>query len=51
LIDEVEPMHGARGLIEDLREEGSTVILASSAKQDEIDHYLDLLAARDLVDG
>jgi phosphoglycolate phosphatase-like HAD superfamily hydrolase len=26
------------------------VILASSAKEDEVDHYLDLLDARDLVD-
>jgi HAD superfamily hydrolase (TIGR01509 family) len=51
LIDEVEPMDGARGLIEDLKREGSTVILASSAKEEEVDHYLDLLDARELVDG
>jgi HAD superfamily hydrolase (TIGR01509 family) len=51
LIDEVEPLEGARELIEKLREEGNTVILASSAKQDEVDHYLDLLDARELVDG
>jgi HAD superfamily hydrolase (TIGR01549 family) len=51
LIGEVEAMDGARKLIEDLHEEGSMVILASSAKQEEVDHYLDLLDARDLVDG
>jgi HAD superfamily hydrolase (TIGR01509 family) len=51
LIGEVEPMAGARGLIENLREDGSRVILASSAKQEEVDHYLDLLDARDLLDG
>jgi HAD superfamily hydrolase (TIGR01509 family) len=51
LIDEVEPMEGAQGLIRRLREDGTTVILASSAKQEEVDHYLDLLEARDLVDG
>lgn len=51
LIDEVEPMDGARELIETLNGEGNTVILASSAKQEEVDHYLDLLDARDLVDG
>jgi HAD superfamily hydrolase (TIGR01509 family) len=51
LIGEVEPMEGARELIEKLRSEGSTVILASSAKQEEVDHYLDLLDARELVDG
>ena len=51
LIGEVEPMEGARELIEKLCEEGATVILASSAKQEEVDHYLDLLDARELVDG
>jgi HAD superfamily hydrolase (TIGR01509 family) len=51
LIDEVEPMEGARELIEKLRRESATVILASSAKQEEVDHYLDLLDARELVDG
>lgn len=50
LIDEVEPMKGARELLERLRSEGATTILASSAKQDEVDHYLDLLDARELID-
>jgi HAD superfamily hydrolase (TIGR01549 family) len=51
LIGEVEPLDGARELIEDLSAEGSTVILASSAKQEEVNHYLDLLDARRLVAG
>lgn len=51
LIGEVEPLEGARELIEQLKREGSAVILASSAKQEEVDHYLDLLDARELVDG
>jgi HAD superfamily hydrolase (TIGR01509 family) len=51
LIGEVEPMEGARGLIEDLHADGATVILASSAKEDEVEHYLDLLDARELIDG
>jgi HAD superfamily hydrolase (TIGR01509 family) len=51
LIDEVEPFVGARGLIEDLKSAGHTVILASSAKPEEVEHYLDLLDARDLADG
>jgi HAD superfamily hydrolase (TIGR01509 family) len=51
LIEEVEPLEGARGLIEDLKERGAAVVLASSAKADEVDHYLDLLDARDLADG
>jgi HAD superfamily hydrolase (TIGR01509 family) len=51
LINEVEPLHGARELIEDLKSEGHTVVLASSAKPDEVEHYLELLDARELVDA
>jgi HAD superfamily hydrolase (TIGR01509 family) len=50
LIEEVEPMDGARQLIVDLKDAGHTVVLASSAKEDEVEHYLDLLDARDLAD-
>jgi HAD superfamily hydrolase (TIGR01509 family) len=50
LIEEVEPMEGARRLIADLKDSGHTVVLASSAKEDEVDHYLDLLDARELAD-
>jgi HAD superfamily hydrolase (TIGR01549 family) len=51
LIDEVRPLEAARELIEDLHGNGTTVVLASSAKEDEVDHYLDLLDARELVDS
>ncbi len=51
LIGEVEPMEGAIELLRELREDGAAVILASSAKEDEVNHYLDLLEARDLVEG
>jgi HAD superfamily hydrolase (TIGR01509 family) len=51
MIEEVEPLPGARELIVDLKESGHPVVLASSAKQQEVDHYLDLLGARDLADG
>ena len=50
LIEEVEPMEGARELIVDLKNAGHQVVLASSAKEDEVEHYLDLLDARDLAD-
>jgi HAD superfamily hydrolase (TIGR01509 family) len=50
LIDEVEPFDGARELIAELKRRGHTVVLASSAKQEELDHYLELLDVRDLVD-
>jgi HAD superfamily hydrolase (TIGR01509 family) len=51
LIDEVETMQASRELIEELKARGHTVILASSAKGWEVDHYLNLLDARDLADG
>ncbi len=51
LIGEVEPLEGARGLIEDLKERGCVVIMASSAKAEETEHYIDLLDARELTDG
>ena len=49
-IEEVEPMEGARGLIEDIKSGGHSAVLASSAKEDEVDHYLDQLDARELAD-
>jgi HAD superfamily hydrolase (TIGR01509 family) len=51
LIDEVVPVHGARDFIVDLKERGHPIVLASSAKDNEVDHYLDLLDCRDLVDS
>ncbi len=50
-IQETEPMASARELIVDLKDRGHTVVLASSAKEDEVEHYLDLLDARDLADS
>jgi HAD superfamily hydrolase (TIGR01549 family) len=51
LMSEVEPLEGARELIEDLKERGHAVVLASSAKAHEVEHYLDLLGARALADS
>jgi HAD superfamily hydrolase (TIGR01549 family) len=50
MIRDVDPLKGASELIQDLKERGGKVILASSAKSDELDHYLDLLGARDVAD-
>jgi HAD superfamily hydrolase (TIGR01509 family) len=50
LIGEVQPLAGARALMEDLKGSGHTVILASSAKPSELEHYLTLLDARALAD-
>jgi HAD superfamily hydrolase (TIGR01549 family) len=49
MIDEVRPFDGARELIADLREVADAVVLASSAKEHEVDHYLDLLDAREIA--
>jgi HAD superfamily hydrolase (TIGR01509 family) len=51
LIEEVRPLAGARELLCDLSERGHALVLASSAKQHEVDHYLDLLDARELAQG
>ncbi len=51
MIQSTQPLEGARELIEDLKAQGRKVVLASSAKDQEVDHYLDLLDARELVDS
>jgi HAD superfamily hydrolase (TIGR01509 family) len=50
LMSEVEPLEAARELIEDLKNRGHAVVLASSAKKHEVEHYLELLDARELAD-
>src|SRR5919202_159704 len=50
MIEEVEPFDGAVDLIKRLKDGGKTVVMASSAKEGEVDHYLDLLDARELAD-
>ena len=50
-IQSVSALEGSRELLEDLKAAGRTVVLASSAPARELDHYLDLLGARELVDG
>jgi HAD superfamily hydrolase (TIGR01509 family) len=49
LIHEVRPFVDARPLMEDLAEGGHALVLASSAKPDEVGRYLDLLDARELT--
>ena len=51
LIGEVQLFADARRLLELLDRRGHRLVLASSGKPDEIDHYLDLLAARELVEA
>jgi HAD superfamily hydrolase (TIGR01509 family) len=51
LIEEVQPMEGARALIEDLKKRDDLVVLASSAKEWEVKHYLELLDVAEVVDA
>jgi HAD superfamily hydrolase (TIGR01549 family) len=51
LIGEVQAMEGSRELIEELKEAGKIVVLASSAKEWEVEHYIELLGAADIVDA
>jgi phosphoglycolate phosphatase-like HAD superfamily hydrolase len=51
IIFGVQPFDGATELIDVLKERGRTVVLASSAKSTELEHYLDLLDARERVDA
>jgi HAD superfamily hydrolase (TIGR01549 family) len=51
MIEDVEPLDGAKELIGELKERGHPVVLASSAKEDEVERYVDLLDARGRSDG
>ncbi|MFL5870984.1 MAG: HAD family hydrolase [Solirubrobacterales bacterium] len=51
LIGEVEPFEGARELIGALRDRDHPVVLASSAKQEETEHYIELLDAAELIEA
>jgi HAD superfamily hydrolase (TIGR01509 family) len=51
LRHEVQPVAGARGLVEDLKARGCKVVIASSAKAEDLAYYLDLLDVRELADG
>jgi HAD superfamily hydrolase (TIGR01549 family) len=51
LIDEIAPLEGAHELIVDLKGRGHPVVLASSAVQKHVDHFLELLDARKVADS
>ncbi|MDP1027595.1 HAD family hydrolase [Sphingomonas sp. KR1UV-12] len=48
-LDGVRPFAKARDLLARVHAAGQRVVLASSASAEELDHYLELLGARDLV--
>jgi len=51
LIGEVAALEGARELIAELHRRGHPIVLASSAKQEETEYYIDLLDAAELIDA
>jgi beta-phosphoglucomutase-like phosphatase (HAD superfamily) len=51
MLEEITVLDGARKLLKELRHRDFSVVLASSGKPEHVDHYLDLLDARDLVAG
>jgi membrane protein len=48
-MERVRPIARARDLVARVHEAGSTVVLASSAGKEELDHYLDLLGIGEMV--
>ena len=50
-LHQVKPFPGARDLLARVHAAGQRVVLASSASAEELEHYLDLLDARDLVEA
>jgi HAD superfamily hydrolase (TIGR01509 family) len=51
MLPDVEPLPGARDLVAGLKDGGHTVVLASSASAEEVEHHIDLAGVRELVDG
>lgn len=51
LLPQVRPFEGASSLIRELKEDGFSPVLASSAKQAEVERYVELLGAEGLHDG
>jgi len=51
MLAEITPFDGARDLLSDAKRAGVKVVLASSGKQEHVDHYLDLLEGRAVADA
>jgi HAD superfamily hydrolase (TIGR01549 family) len=51
VIDEVAALEDAHRLLTDLKERGHSVVLASSSIEKHLEHFLDLLDARDVADA
>ena len=51
VIGEIAPLPGARDLLRALKDAGLTVVIASSSIEKHLDPMLDLVGAREIVDG
>jgi beta-phosphoglucomutase-like phosphatase (HAD superfamily) len=49
MLGEVQPFEGATELLQEVRDRGFRVVLASSGKQEHVEHYLDLIDGRQLA--
>ena len=50
-LPKAKPFPGVRALFERIRADGRRVVLASSGKREEVDHYIELFGIRDLIDS
>jgi len=50
-LPHIKPFPGARDLLARVKASGRKIVLASSAKKEEVDHYVGLLEAEDLIDA
>jgi HAD superfamily hydrolase (TIGR01549 family) len=51
LIDEVQPFEGAHDLLAEVRRRGFRLVLASSGTSEHVEHFIDLIGARDLAEA
>ena len=51
LRDECAPLEGAHDLLVELKRRGNVVVLASSSNEEDLDHFLGVLDAREVIDG
>ncbi len=50
MLGEVQPFEGVHELLREVRRRGFRVVLASSGKQEHVEHYLELIGGRELAD-
>jgi HAD superfamily hydrolase (TIGR01549 family) len=50
-LPQVQPFEGARPLLEEVKQRGLKLVLASSGEPEHVEHYLDLIGGRELADS